>query len=639
MASIYASQPPAGQQTSHVTIRRGQDGRRSKMAEAEHGSRHDPGHSSSILIDSILSQDESKDVLSMMIMANEHTGYSGLPSFCTSTQMGGRNQYRRPYSPPLSPLRTARPEDGGRPEERHAATLKDIGGSPTLTSKKLSESVINPQNFNREVKVNDSIPEAGTMPKAHEVGATPNSVSARNEFNVSDLLSPPGGDGAITMGTNQVTNDVNEDDAAEAQVVGDEAEAHGDDVREEPTPLSTDADLATVIAKIQLVDDILLHLDEESTKMHSSVRDLTTSLEFSQSEIDALKKENADMKKKLDEVLTEDKRTQFQVNTLEDKLDKVESMSKKKNLLFEGIPEVEDRREDVGKAICSLFDQLSVNKNISFDACYRVGTYVRSRTRPILVSFERQLDRDLVYRKRMDLRKTTDFQKVWVNEDLSPISQRKRGLIRLITKEAQQQGIDCKTGKYSIQIKRTKYDSSNMEDLPPQLHPSQLKQVQIDQNTIAYQSEYAPFSNFFPSRINIGRHEFFCLEQAFQFMKAKTLNKPLAATKIFLSRDVRFIKQLGAELGSSDEWETKQFDIMYECLKRKFEQNQDLKALLLKSGDLQLVEATPDLLWGCGATLSSNVLRRHKWAGKNKQGEILMVVREELRHAAETTED
>ena len=89
--------------------------------------------------------------------------------------------------------------------------------------------------------------------------------------------------------------------------------------------------------------------------------------------IDLLKKENAAMKKKLDAVETEDKRTQFQVNLLEDKLDKVESMSKRKNLLFEGLPEVDDRREDVSKAICNLFDQLSVNKDMSFDACYRVG--------------------------------------------------------------------------------------------------------------------------------------------------------------------------------------------------------------------------------------------------------------------------
>ena len=70
---------------------------------------------------------------------------------------------------------------------------------------------------------------------------------------------------------------------------------------------------------------------------------------------------------------------------------------------------------------------------------------------------------------------------------------------------------------------------------------------------------------------------------------------------------------------------------MYECLKRKFTQNPDLGLLLVETGDLELVEATPDRLWGCGATLSSNVLRRGEWSGKNKHGEILMTVRGKLK--------
>ena len=131
--------------------------------------------------------------------------------------------------------------------------------------------------------------------------------------------------------------------------------------------------------------------------------------------------------------------------------------------------------------------------------------------------------------------------------------------------------------------------------------------------------------------MTVGSQEFFCLEQVFQFLRAQILNKPLAATKIYLSRDVRFIKQVGNELGTSDAWEGRKFDVMYECLKRKFDQNPDLKTLLLKTGDLELVEVTPDRLWGCGATLSSNVLRLGNWPGKNKHGEILMTLREEYR--------
>ena len=247
-----------------------------------------------------------------------------------------------------------------------------------------------------------------------------------------------------------------------------------------------------------------------------------------------------------------------------------------------------------------------------------------------MTTFEKQADKDLVYARRMALKRTVHYQKVWFSEYLGLLSKSRRGLIRLISREAQQQGVDCKTGKYAIFVDKKKFDHSNFDALPPRLHLSQLKQVQIDDKTLAYQSEFAPFSNFFPCKIMIGSHAFLCLEQAFMFMKAKILMKPLSATKIFLSRDVHYIKLIGNDLGTSGEWERRQFDVMYECVKRKFDQNPDLK-VLLKTGDLELVEATPNQLWGCGATLSSNVFKKHEWPGHNKHGEILMIVRDEYR--------
>ena len=91
------------------------------------------------------------------------------------------------------------------------------------------------------------------------------------------------------------------------------------------------------------------------------------------------------------------------------------------------------------------------------------------------------------------------------------------------------------------------------------------------------------------------------------------------------------IKQQGDELGTSDVWEKKKFDVMYKLLKMKFQQNDDLREILLKTDNCELVEATPERVWGCGATLSSNLLKRHDWPGEKRQGKILMTVREELR--------
>ena len=386
-------------------------------------------------------------------------------------------------------------------------------------------------------------------------------------------------------------------------------------------------------------DDTLMKimaLEMRSTKLENKVEELCTSLEYSQKEVDDLKAENLKMRLQLEDLTTEEERSKYQMKKIDDKVDKVETHGKKKNLIIEGLPEIGGGKEDVMKSIWELFDQIDVNKGVEIDTCFRVGGYMKNRTRPITVTFLRQGDRDLVYARRMNLKHSKEFKRVWINEDLGAVSSKTRNMIRLITRQAQQQGIDHKTGKYNIQIDNVRYGEHNLGDLPPPLNPSTLKQIQIDANTIAYQSEDAPFSNFYPSPMIVGKYTFNCLEQAFHFMHAKTMNKPLIAARIYLSRDPRDIKRMGDDLGTNELWEAKKFDIMYICLRRKFEQNEKLGQLLLDTGEFELVEATPSRLWGCGATLSSNALRRHEWPGENRQGKILMTVRDEMRRSHNT---
>ena len=678
------------QESNNVTVRRGHSTRKSNM-EYLTKPRLTFGREGSILIDNILSQDEAKDIVSMMIMADEYDIEKQTSSFCTSTQMGGRNQECRPTSPLLSPLGSQdRPDYDGRDVVSGGLCGELINLDKLSDRVRVSSNTVGVEgkNLKNSRAISESLEIGGIRDEVWSgdltdlVGDQPSIIEE-----CLDIKRPGGGvedPGSVAKESILVTrngtshNVVNQDVAKVSErPAGDvnnglvgvnegEAELEGNG-NQGPTPpnrnlgtvtptscpsspsgspsgsqggsssptrpnVSADSiDVLDLLTKLEKVDEVARRADLRAGILGKTVQDLESSLEFSQQEIDTLKKENADLKKKMGEMETEDKRTQFQATTIEDKMDRLETLIKKKNLLIEGVPEPTDRREDIEKTMGGLFDELAVNKPISFEACYRLGPYNKNKPRPILVSFEKQADKDLIFAKRMELRGTTNFQKVWLSEDLGALSKRRRNLIRLISKEAQMQGVDCRTGKYSLHIDRKKFDHSNLEDLPPKLCPAQLKQVQIDARTVAYQSEFAPFSNFFPCKIVIGSLSFFCLEQAFLFLKAKILNHPLAATRIYLSRDVYYIKSTGNDLGTSPEWERRRFDIMYECLKRKFLQHPDLRALLLKTGDLELVEATPDRLWGCGATISSNVLRKHEWPGQNKHGEILMIVRDELR--------
>ena len=660
---------------SNVTTRRAPGREKSKMAQNIIEKAFDLEEKGSLFIDSILSQDEEHDIISMMNTANELDGGLKLPSFYTSSQMGGKDP-RRPQSLQLSPIG---PRGVGLDAQLSDHFSTGPALHPLMDLPKVSYMNSSDQSIqDKSIITAEYTPIiSGTLPalspRSSRADGADDGANVMEEKRPADLVTAAGDirdgtdDTELKVVVDPVTAEVDDpwkrkhDPVSDNRETGgastprpsslqqplvdgdlgneDKQDHHSDEDSEgdttseiaEADPLDRYPDFETLASRLLEVDEVLKRLNGSSADLGTTVRSLESSLEFSQKEVEDLKKENRDLIARMATLELEDKRTQFQVENVDEKLDRLETTVKKKNLVFEGIPEQEGRNEDVDKTISDLFDQLSINAGINMEACYRMGPYNRHRPRPILVAFEKQVDRDLVYSKRVDVRKTTDFQRVWINEDLGQASKRKRGLIRMIAKEAQLQGIDCRTGKYALHINRVKYDSSNLEELPPQLQPTSLKQVQIDKETLAYQSEFAPFSNFFPCKITIGQHTFFCLEQAYQFLRAKILLKPLAATKIYLSRDVRFIKQAAADLGSSEEWERRQFDLMYVCLMKKFLQHPDLKALLLSTGDLQLVEATPDRLWGCGATLSSNALRRHEWPGRNKHGEILMTVRAELR--------
>lgn len=82
-----------------------------------------------------------------------------------------------------------------------------------------------------------------------------------------------------------------------------------------------------------------------------------------------------------------------------------------------------------------------------------------------------------------------------------------------------------------------------------------------------------------------------------------------------------------AELGRSrahplrSDWEKVKDALMLKAVQRKFEIHEELRALLLQTGNEELVENAPgDYYWGCGADGS----------GKNMLGKTLMQVRSTL---------
>jgi len=133
--------------------------------------------------------------------------------------------------------------------------------------------------------------------------------------------------------------------------------------------------------------------------------------------------------------------------------------------------------------------------------------------------------------------------------------------------------------------------------------------------------EYGCFSNFSRHSIFLAGKRWPTSEHFFQAMKFKgteheeavrMCKKPSEAANMGRSR----------KLPLRQDWESVKDQVMLEAIRAKFTQHDDLKTILLGTGTAKLVEhTTNDSYWGDGGDGS----------GKNRLGQLLMKVREELR--------
>jgi len=84
--------------------------------------------------------------------------------------------------------------------------------------------------------------------------------------------------------------------------------------------------------------------------------------------------------------------------------------------------------------------------------------------------------------------------------------------------------------------------------------------------------------------------------------------------------------------GNQQSWLKTARNEVLPALREKFHQSQELKTYLLSTGDKALGEASYDKFWGIGLSLNNpQLLSKNLWQGKNVMGELLMLVRSELK--------
>lgn len=135
-----------------------------------------------------------------------------------------------------------------------------------------------------------------------------------------------------------------------------------------------------------------------------------------------------------------------------------------------------------------------------------------------------------------------------------------------------------------------------------------------------FREEYDFLSNFYPAEMEYGGLHYLNSEAAFQAQKCLTEEEK----KQFTCLPPNQAKRLGRRVQLRPDWEEVKAALMEEIVRAKFSQNPELKAKLLATGEIPLIEGNTwgDTCWGVDLRTGE---------GDNHLGRILMQVRRELR--------
>lgn len=148
-------------------------------------------------------------------------------------------------------------------------------------------------------------------------------------------------------------------------------------------------------------------------------------------------------------------------------------------------------------------------------------------------------------------------------------------------------------------------------------------------------SEYGVFSNWYLRYMEVHAKKYNSVEQYMMYQKAILFGDEEIADAIMQTYSMSEIKALGRKVRNYDDkkWGEVRYDVVLTAVRAKFTQYDDLKEILLGTGDAEIVEASPyDKIWGIGTNRPHEIMDKSKWKGQNLLGKALMQVREELKN-------
>lgn len=350
---------------------------------------------------------------------------------------------------------------------------------------------------------------------------------------------------------------------------------------------------------------------------------------------DALKRTH-ELEKTVDDLRRENDDLKMNVNDLKNEILKVQCHSRRDNLIFVGIPEQQDGKEGGREIEGKLLEVLTKAQfgNARFERVHRYGQKPKAGQKPrnVIATFSSSKDRDLIWSNRQ---KISALSNIWILEDFPPeIKKRRQALMPAL--KAAQRSTDMNNAFMKVDklfIDGRVYTADTIKDLPPSLQPEKTSVVETE-DSVAFFTKNAIFSNLNPLPIKLKGTTFSCNEHFFQYEKALYFKDNETAEQILMEKDPFEMMNLAKNIKNykHKDWLEQAEKVLTEANSAKYSQNAVARQALLATGEKKLGEASLNAFYGTSVGLfSKNVSDTTKWTGKNLMGKILTKIRTNLK--------
>lgn len=378
--------------------------------------------------------------------------------------------------------------------------------------------------------------------------------------------------------------------------------------------------------------------------MFAKIDELQKSIKYQNEELSDVKREMKQMQDDFLEIkarlaLVENENAQLKLTNEEIQEQNIQSDIRRRelNIIFEGIKDCQNESPRfLYRKFVDVLNHMEVFNNcgqrVSITRIQRLGPTYRDRCRPVLCTFLRYDDVQLVLRNRGQLP-----HNVFAREDYPDEIEERRRILRPIFNRARKSDKfrgKCRLTRDKLIILGQTYTvrpRNNLHRLPPELDPRKSAERE-NEDVLAFFTLGSPFSNFYSCKFVKDNTTYTCAEQYIQATKAQIFSDDATHYRIMHTSSPYEMKNLGGHVSNfvGQVWAKEAEKVATDACFAKFAQNNDLKRTLIETGNKTLAEASYDKQWGVGLSLSDENILSGPWTGNNLLGKVLMNIREQL---------